>query len=163
MDEKKIEDNGLNDDEFKCAVPQNSSWNWTKSDLVKRTKNIYIARATKMSLIKNATSGIKPDFSIGTGLASHLFQNEEWTFSVVSRLKGSVEQSNIKSIKVLVNESEPQDNILLHPVLCEQMPRFSKGKLYLIFENSFHSLGYKEIKNNKDPWALEVLNIINEK
>ncbi|MBX3022018.1 MAG: hypothetical protein KF799_10110 [Bdellovibrionales bacterium] len=133
-----------------CRLPKTDPWFWSKSELVKRTDSILLAKAIEISPPKKAQGDRR---------------GWNYTFDVLEVLKGKrTTRALIENFEAPSSGADFKGKMRsLYNSACEVAVGFEVGKTYLLFLKSFHPLGYEEIRDSDDPWLAEVRKYLEKK
>ena len=111
---------GDSNDKWACHAPANSSWNWDEKTLIAKTKNIFLAVATRGDKTEVAKT-IAPDFHEHTyamdckgpngRIVACKIEKTKWRFKVVRDMKGKI-FDNSKTFIVAIKAGVANKKIL---------------------------------------------------
>jgi hypothetical protein len=142
----------INNSSWACKLTSSSEWNFSDSDLIKKTKIVLLVKALR----KDAST---------KQIEEKGYRFFDYDFAVEKVVKGSF-NGNIYSFKdvkewdVVQSDTANSSGRAQYGKDCRLLVNFDVGKQYLIFINAFNARGYQEVSGPSDIWLEKVKSTI---
>ena len=127
-----------------CKLEPSSPWKMSKEKLVQTTQTIALAQAMPNPVAVTTVRGDQANYS----------------FRVMKVLKG---ESTLQEISVLGRPVGSLRDRVTYGEDCKLDVTFVPSKFYLVFLDSVHPDGYRELSTVDHPWVKEVEKMLAEK